>query len=99
MKKLINRNIKKLDELIGRLVDEMSDETLTPQRREEAKANLELTTDIRSKLQDSKVKGSSKDSVLKYIGAAVCLLLILHYEKTEIITSKAFGIATKFIGV
>jgi len=55
---------------------------------------LEELTKIRCQLVESKEKGSVKPIVVSGLLSIASVALILKYEETEVITSKAFGMAT-----
>jgi len=55
---------------------------------------LEELTKIRCQLAESKEKGSVKPIVVSGLLSIASVALILKYEETEVITSKAFGMAT-----
>lgn len=57
-------------------------------------AKLEELTKTRCQLEESKVKDSVKPIVTSGLLSIASVVVILKYEKTEVITSKAFGIAT-----
>lgn len=58
-------------------------------------AKLDELIKMRGQLTESKVK-SSHTSLLVSSGVSIAsVLLVLHYEKAEVVTSKAFSMATK----
>lgn len=56
---------------------------------------LEDLSKIRAELSECKVKESNAPAVISGVVGISAVLLVLNYEKTDIVTSKAFGIATK----
>lgn len=56
---------------------------------------LEELTSIRCQLADAKVKESNAPAIISGVIGVSAVLLVLHHEKTDIITSKAFSMATK----
>lgn len=56
---------------------------------------LEELTKARCQLSEVKSKESNAPVVITGLVGLSAIALVLHYEKTEIVTSKAFSIATK----
>lgn len=89
----VNRNIKKIDEAIGKLQDELlveEDEV----KYEQLMLKIESLTDLRVKLNESKEQSSVKSALISGAFGIASIALVLKYEETEVITSKAFGMAT-----
>lgn len=86
---------KQIEELAKMIIHLESDEVYM------AKVNkLEDLTKIRCLLAEAKVKESNAPAIISGVVGLSAILLVLNYEKTEIVTSKAFSIATKmFRGV
>lgn len=81
---------KKIEELTAIIINVESDEEYL------AKVNkLESLTKIRCQLSETKVKESNAPAIISGIVGISAILLVLNYEKTEIVTSKALSIATK----
>lgn len=59
---------------------------------------LEDLTKIRTQLADSKVKESLAPHLISGALSLGAVLLVLNYEKTEIIRGQAFGVAMKLFG-
>lgn len=57
-------------------------------------AKLEELTKIRCQLAESKVKASVKPAVVTGLFGMASMVVVLKYEQAEVITSKAFGMAT-----
>lgn len=89
-----NDAIRELDKQI----DELVIETIHYERDEEkyqAKLkNLEALTKVRCQLEESRVNASNAPALISGLLGISAILLVLHYEKTDIVTSKAFSIAT-----
>lgn len=56
---------------------------------------LEDLTEIRCKLSEAKVKESNVPAIIGLAGSIAGIVLVLKHEQAEIITSKAFSMATK----
>ena len=56
---------------------------------------LEDLTNIRCQLAEVKIKESHAPAIVSLIGGVGTILLVLKHEKADVITSKAFSIATK----
>jgi hypothetical protein len=83
----LDKQIEELTKMISHLA---SDEVYT------AKMNkLEELTKIRSLLSEAKVKESNVPAVISGVIGLSAILLVLKHEEANIITSKAFSIATK----
>lgn len=53
---------------------------------------------IREDLKGRKVEGLKMDTIVNGVISIAGIVLVTKHEKLDIITSKAFGIATKLIG-
>lgn len=94
--KQLKRNIKKIDVKIGELMEELTT-VENDDDREIAIIRIDELTKIRTQLSSNKVNESySKEVVSGAIGLA-SMVLVLRYEKADIITSKAFDIAKSMI--
>lgn len=54
--------------------------------------------DIRGDLKPAKLEKLKADTLVNGAVSIATVLLVLKYEKFDIVTSKAFGIATKLLG-
>ena len=90
-------NIKKLDEAINFLIVKMATDTLTTEELEDTEERLAKAIKYRTDLYDSKAKGSVRPAVVSGIFGLVAVLVTLHHEKLDVITSKAFSVATRMI--
>lgn len=52
---------------------------------------LENLTKVRCQLAESRIKGSHASTLISGLLGISAILLVLHYEKTDVVTSKAFG--------
>lgn len=83
----LDKQIEELTKMISHLA---SDEVYT------AKMNkLDELTKIRTMLSEAKVKESNAPAVISGVIGLSAILLVLKHEEANIITSKAFSIATK----
>ena len=95
----LNANIEKIDVLIARIAGELMYET-EPDEVEVRLQRIDELTKIRLKLVESKVTASYSKELVTGAISLVGMALVLKHEKAEIITSKAYTIATKmFRGV
>ena len=97
--KQLNANIKEIDMKISKLMVEL-DSVVQDDEYEMILMKIDDLAKLRDKLSANKVnEGYSKEIVSGVIGLAA-ITIVLKHEKADIITSKAFGIATKlFRGV
>jgi predicted RNase H-like nuclease (RuvC/YqgF family) len=86
----LDRQIEELTKLVENLV---SDEVYIAKMQK-----LEELTKVRCLLAEAKVKESNAPAIIGLVGSISGILLVLNYEKKDIITSKAIGIATKLFG-
>lgn len=92
--KTIRHNVKDLDNKIGELL-ELYGSTEDEAKLAELMDEIKDLTDIRSKLKASKVEGSNSSLWVSGALSIATVVLIMKYEETDIITSKAFNIATR----
>lgn len=92
--KTIRHNVKDLDNKIGELL-ELYESTEDDVKRAELMDEIKDLTDIRSKLNTSKVEDSNSSLWVSGALSIATVVLIMKYEETDIITSKAFNIATR----
>ena len=83
----LDRQIEELTKMIGHLE---SDEVYTAKLQK-----LDELTKVRCQLAEAKVKESNAPVIISGVVGISAILLVLNYEKKDIITSKAFSIATK----
>ena len=92
-----SKNIKRLDEAIEKTMVDMESKYLSYDEMEALNARLETLTDARTKLYDSLKKNSIRPSLVTGGFGIGAILLVLYYEKTEIVTSKAFSAAMRML--
>lgn len=84
----LDKQIEELAMMIAKIeVDEVYDRKLK---------KLEDLTKIRGELSECKVNESNAPAVITGVLGMTTVLMVLKHEKTDIITSKAFNIATKW---
>lgn len=89
--KKLKANLKAIDVKIGNLIEELS-ETEKQEEQEMILVKIDDLTKIREKLSNNKVSESySKELISGAIGLT-SMVLVLRFEKADIITSKAFGL-------
>lgn len=93
-KKQISDNIEMIDVAIGEVVLEISDSD-SGDDITELLDKLDRLNKIRSEMTDSRAKESSKSLVVSGITQLAGILLVLQYEKADVVTSSAFSMATK----
>lgn len=65
-----------------------------------AMQKIEELTKLRSQMTEDKVKDSSRDVIVSGIFGLVGVVMVIHHEQTNAVTSKAFGMIPKlFKGV
>lgn len=86
---------KQIEELAKAMINLEKDEAYASKIKQ-----LEDLTNVRTQLAECKVKESHAKEIISGILGVSAMMLVLNYEKTDIVTSKAFGIASKlFRGV
>jgi hypothetical protein len=94
LNKQLKRNVNALDVRISKLYEEL-DKATTNGEREVLLDRAKELADLRNKLSEVKTRESLTPIVVPGVIGLSAILLVLNYEKTGIVTSKAFGIATK----
>ena len=92
-KSKLQENIEALDLEIGVLTEELID--AEGDHKETIIARIEKLVDIRNVLVTDKVNCSHSKEIVSGAIALVGILAVLKYEQTDIITTKALGMATK----
>lgn len=85
--------IKELDRQIDELAVELKNYNKDDIYQTKLK-NLEALTKVRCQLDESRIKGSNAPVLISGLLGVASILLVLHYEKTDIVTSKAISMAT-----
>lgn len=98
MKKLIKKtklqeNIDALDLEIGVLTQELID--AEGDTYDKISEKIGVLTEVRASLANDKINGSHSKEIISGAVALAGLVLVLKHEKADIITTKAFSMATK----
>lgn len=95
-KKQLSKNIDSLDLQIGNALEVVAnaDDEI---EREKALAKIEKLTELRVQLEDNRVSKSVKPAIISGLFGIASVALVLKYEETDVITSKAFSMATSMI--
>lgn len=97
-KNIFKQNIARLDSQIGKLVDKLDDETLDDNSWNELTDDIGILIDYRTQLYESEKKDPIKPAVVSGAFGIGAILIVLYYEKTDVVTSKAWNIATRMFG-
>ena len=92
--KQLKANIKAIDVEIAKLNNELI-HAEEEQEYDGIVERIEKLTYLRCKLSESKVNDSYSKEILSGAIGIAGMVLVLHYEKADAITSKAFSMATK----
>lgn len=93
-KKQVTLNVELLDIEISK-VSLLLSKTEDGDKYEKIHSKLGDLIKLRCELAESRVKESNTPMIVSGLVQVSTVLLVLHYEKTDIITSKVFGMATK----
>ena len=98
--KQLKRNVNELDVRISNLYVKLDTATTDEERKQILEQAKELA-DLRNKLSEVKTRESALQSVLPAIVPGIvgltAMFMVIRHEETNIITTKALGIASKFI--
>jgi len=83
------KGLRKLDDEIERLVDQLGMTSIDDENYEKIAKNLQKLTEARERKNDRVI---SSDAILAASINIVAMLLILNFEKAGVITSKAFNL-------
>ena len=87
-------NIRRLDNKIGKLILQYNEEE-DEVKRTVLLEEMEALKDIRIDLKTSKVEGSHSHLWVSGVISIASILLIMDYEEEDVITTKAWNIATR----
>lgn len=92
----LSKNIKELDKKIGVINEELDTiDLIEDEEIERLTKQLDKYVDLRCKLAGSKnINGSVKGAVVTGVFGIASVVIVLKYEETDVITSKAFNMAT-----
>ena len=93
------KNVKKIEAMMADLIVKLENPKLDPVERVETEGQIEVLIDYRTKLCDEPTQHPIMSAVVSGLFGLLGIGLILYYEKTDIITTKAFNIGTRMIGV
>lgn len=92
----LKKNINEIDVKISKLNEELNSiEGMSEEDLKLIEGRAELLINLRNKLSEVKTRESIAPIVIPGVVGLSAILLVLNYEKREIITTKAFSIATK----
>lgn len=92
--KTIGQNIRDLDNQIGELLSKY-EQTEGEVEKTVIFEEIEALTNIRLELKASKVEGSTAGVWVSGAISIATVVLIMKYEETDVIATKAFNIATR----
>lgn len=95
--KQIKMNTDKLDVMIGMLLFK-ADKVDDPSEYEKMLLKIERLVKLRTEIGDSKAKESNKVAIVSGAVQIASILIVLQYEKANVITSKAYSIASGMFG-
>lgn len=87
-------NIRRLDNKIGKLILQYNEEE-DEVKRTVLLEEMEALKDIRIDLKTSRVEGSNSHLWVSGVVSIASILLIMNYEEEDVITTKAWNIATR----
>jgi hypothetical protein len=94
--KQLKRNVKELDVRICKLYEGLDKATTDEERKQLLEQAKELA-DLRNKLSEVKTRESLLPVLIPGAVGLAAMFMVIRHEETNIITSKAMSIATKFI--
>lgn len=97
-KNIFKQNIARLDERIGVYMERLNDEALDDRARGCIIDDIGTLIDYRTKMYESEKKDPIKPAILSGAFGISAILIVLYYEKTDVVTSKAWNIATRMFG-
>lgn len=92
--KQLKSNIKEIDVEINKLIVEMKD-IEDEDERNAIETRIDKLSIIRQKMSEDLVNESYSKEILAGAVSLGAIVLVLKHEKSEIITTKAFSMATK----
>ena len=103
---MINRkraeHIKAIDVRIEALLEDLSNYDIYSDEYESITDRLEQLVKVRNELKPvrsgDKVKVIDLTTIVNGAVSVLSLMMILEYEKTEVVTTKALSVATKWLG-
>lgn len=99
MKKDLVLNIEMIDLEISKILVDISN-IADKEKRNELYSELDKLTEVRASLANDQANASNKEIWITGGFSLATVLLVLYYEKADVITSKTFNMATRmFKGV
>lgn len=92
--KQLKANIKAMDKHIGKLMQELVVEPHSD-TYEEIQSKIDDMTKVRTQMSESIARESNSKEVLTGVIGLVATTVVLKHENLNVITSKAFSLATK----
>lgn len=92
-KKTVTLNVEYLDTKISLLISEL-DSDLSADEYRDTVSKLDSLVKLRSDLANSRDRESMLPIVVSGLIQSIGIFAVLHYEKTDVVTSKAFNMAT-----
>jgi hypothetical protein len=92
--KRLKRNVQDLDVRISKLYEKL-DKATTDEERKSILDQAKELADLRNKLSEVKTRESLMPIVIPGIVGLTAMFMVIRHEETNIITTKALGIATK----
>lgn len=94
MSKQIRRNIIEIDRLIGSMLIDL-EAAVTKEEREDLRYEIKELSELRIDLETNLGENSNSEHWIMGGLSLAGIALILHYEKFDVVTSKAISMATK----
>ena len=94
----VKEALKAIDVQLQTLSLELASLSAQDDNYEKVTGQIETLVDIREELRGRKFEPVKLDTIISGVVSIASVLLITKHEKVDIITSKAFTIATKLIG-
>lgn len=91
------RTLKKIEERISVLVEKLNDGEMTVETREDTERQIDQLIGFRNELSKGKESKVWVAPVISGVFSMSGILLVLYFEKADIITTKAFNMATRMI--
>ena len=92
------KNIETLNKDISELIEKLRNEKLTSEERLALDDRLEKLVECRKNLYDKPADHPLVASVVTGLFGLAGIVLVLYYEETEVVTSKAYNVASRMIG-
>lgn len=98
----IAQHVEAIDVKIEALLEDLSNYDIYSSEYESMMGRLETLVKVRNELKPvrvaDKVKIIDLTTIVNGAVSVLSLMMILEYEKTEVVTTKALSVATKWLG-